>query len=191
MRSSLPRVPNEPTLCLGRNFPPGCHPLGWIPGSHTKSDVTNEMTRETWQWFNVKLLASGLYPAKVLAGIACPFGEFHFRDQLGLLPPLLKLCKEVAVGSSRNFLLGDAVPFFGDPSCPSNGSFGVGPISTHSVGPALSLCSLCTALGSARARVLMGAKWSQENGFIVTLATGPPYHQNAQSLHLCQWGVGS
>lgn len=56
------------------------------------------------------LLASGLYPAKVLAGIA--FGEFHFRDQLGLLPPLLKLCSEVA--SSRNFLpLGDGkVRFF-------------------------------------------------------------------------------
>ena len=58
----------------------------------------------------VQLLASGLYPAKVLAGIA--FGEFHFRDQLGLLPPLLKLCSEVA--SSRNFLpLGDGkVRFF-------------------------------------------------------------------------------
>ena len=59
----------------------------------------------------VQLLASGLYPAKVLAGMA--FGEFHFRDQLGLLPPLLKLCSEVA--SSRNFLpLGDAgkVRFF-------------------------------------------------------------------------------
>lgn len=112
--------------------------LFWITHQvrcHKRNDQRN-MTM-----IQVKLLASGLYPAKVLAGIACPFGEFHFRDQLGLLPPLLKLCKEVAVGSSRNFLLGDAVPFFGDPSCPSNGSFGVGPISTHSGGPALSLCT--------------------------------------------------